>query len=547
MNKPGREEIARREIGVTLISKGWSRLLSLFFLFTVSLVPITQLLIDGGRGLELSFAPVSSEENGSWTARFVRANRGVLKTIDLLERDLEDKSFLRSTLLPPLQYFLTKYLGQGNEKVVPGRSGQLFYRPAVDYLIGPPFLDKNRQQQRAQGTEVWEQPLQPDPVRAIQGFAAQLGSQNIGLVVLPVPVKAAIRPAPLLLKKVNTPLANRSWDDFVKQLQEAGVEVFDIRRQLYDYEISAGDAYLATDTHWSPAAMEMVAERLGYFLLERYEGLSGSVAYRFHQLEESGIGDLHRMLRLAEGSSLFSAETVTMRQVLTPAGTFWQPDRKSPVLLLGDSFTNIYSSPGLGLGSGGGFAEHLSSRLQRPVDLLARNDDGAFSSREMLASELRHGRDRLAEKRVVVWEFNERELSLGDWKEIDMTPGELQPSEFFSLAPGERAEVQAVIAEISRSPRPGTIPYRDNIVTMHIVDLQGDKVTENKNQALVYGFGMRDNMMTPLASLRPGDRVSLRLSSWEEKETEYGSYRRTSLDDEMTELELPNWGVLNDD
>ena len=55
---------------------------------------------------------------------------------------------------------------------------------------------------------------------------------------------------------------------------------------------------------------------------------------------------------------------------------------------------------------------------------------------------------------------------------------------------------------------------------------------------------MRDNKMTPLASLRPGDRVSLTLSSWEERETEYGSYRRTSLDDEMIELELPNWGVI---
>ena len=546
MSKPGREEIARREIGVTLISKGWSQLLSLFFLITVFLVPITQLLIDGGRGLELSFASVSSEENGAWTARFARANRGVLKTIDLLERDLEDKSFLRSALLPPLQYLLTKYLGQGNEKVVPGRGGQLFYRPAVDTLIGPPFLDKDRQQLRAQGNEVWEEPVQPDPVRAIRRFGAELGSQNIGLVLLPVPVKAAIRPAPLLLKKVNAPLANRSWDDFVKQLQETGLEVFDIRRQLYDYEISPGDAYLATDTHWSPAAMEMVADRLGDFLMERYEGLSGNVGYRFHQFEESGKGDLHRMLRLAEGNSLFSSETVTIRQVLTPAGTFWQSDRKSPVLLLGDSFTNIYSSPGLGLGSGGGFAEHLSSRLQRPVDLLARNDDGAFSSREMLASELRHGRDRLAGKRVVVWEFSERELSLGDWKDIDMTPGNPQPSEFFSLAPGERAEVQAVVAEISRSPRPGTIPYRDNIITIHVVDLQGDKVTESKNQALVYGFGMRDNTMTPLASLRPGDRVSLTLLSWVEKETEYGSYRRTSLDDEMTELELPNWGVLND-
>ncbi len=252
MNTTGREEVARREIGVTLISKGWSRLLSLFFLFSVFLVPLTQLLIDGGRGVELSFASVQRAGNGSWTASFRGVNRGVLKTIDLLERDLEDKSFLRSMLLPPIQYLLVKYLGQGNEKVVPGRSGQLFYRPAVDYLIGPPFLDKNRQLQRTQGNEVWEEPSHPDPVRAIRLFGAQLASQGIDLVVLPVPVKAAVRAAPLLLKKIDTPLANRSWDDFVTQIEATGVTVFDTRNLLYDYELSSGDAYLATDTHWSP-------------------------------------------------------------------------------------------------------------------------------------------------------------------------------------------------------------------------------------------------------------------------------------------------------
>jgi hypothetical protein len=35
------------------------------------------------------------------------------------------------------------------------------------------------------------------------------------------------------------------------------------------------------------------------------------------------------------------------------------------------------------------------------------------------------------------------------------------------------------------------------------------------------------------------------LSAWEEVEGEYGSYRRSPLDDEMMELELPNWGTLH--
>lgn len=112
---------------------------------------------------------------------------------------------------------------------------------------------------------------------------------------------------------------------------------------------------------------------------------------------------------------------------------------------------------------------------------------------------------------------------------------------------GKELLVTGVIGAISRSARPGTVPYRDNILTIHVLDLQAGNVQLESDQALVYGWGMRDNQLTELASRRPGDSVSFKLSSWEELESEYGSYRRSPLDDEMIELELPNWGKLLDD
>ena len=36
---------------------------------------------------------------------------------------------------------MTGWLGAGNERVYPGRDGWLFYRPDVEYLTGPGFLD----------------------------------------------------------------------------------------------------------------------------------------------------------------------------------------------------------------------------------------------------------------------------------------------------------------------------------------------------------------------------------------------------------------------
>jgi alginate O-acetyltransferase complex protein AlgJ len=62
-------------------------------------------------------------------------------------------------------------------------------------------------------------------------------------------------------------------------------------------------------------------------------------------------------------------------------------------------------------------AEQLGFELQRPVDRLTRHDAGAWATRAMLADAMQRA-DRLAGKKVVIWEFAVRELSEGDWKII---------------------------------------------------------------------------------------------------------------------------------
>jgi alginate O-acetyltransferase complex protein AlgJ len=61
----------------------------------------------------------------------------------------------------------------------------------------------------------------------------------------------------------------------------------------------------------------------------------------------------------------------------------------------------------------------LALALGRPLDVIAQNDSGAFATRQALARELNAGQDRLAGKRVVIWEFASRELSVGDWIPLD--------------------------------------------------------------------------------------------------------------------------------
>jgi alginate O-acetyltransferase complex protein AlgJ len=124
------------------------------------------------------------------------------------------------------------------------------------------------------------------------------------------------------------------------------------------------------------------------------------------------------MLDLADGATAFQAETVWLRRVLQPDGSPWRSSRDADVLLLGDSFSNIYSLESMAWGTSAGFAEHLSLALQRPVDRLVQNDEGAFATRAMVQRDPA----RLQGKRVVIYQFAVRELSQGDWKVLPFSP-----------------------------------------------------------------------------------------------------------------------------
>ena len=74
----------------------------------------------------------------------------------------------------------------------------------------------------------------------------------------------------------------------------------------------------------------------------------------------------------------------------------------------------------MGWGSHGGLAEHLSFALGRPLDRLSRNDAGASASRRMLVDALIQNPDRLKDKQIVIWQFAERELAVGNWELLSL-------------------------------------------------------------------------------------------------------------------------------
>src|SRR4029453_7333506 len=168
-----------------------------------------------------------------------------------------------------------------------------------------------------------------------------------------------------------------SYGAFVQELRREGVLVLDPSQLLADARRSSPQ-YLATDTHWLPEAMEAVVDLVAAAIARQAPPpLASQSAYRVERAEVRNLGDTARMLDLPAGSTMYPRDAVWIRRILEPDGALWRSSRDADVLVLGDSFTNIYSLESMGWGTSAGFAEQLSYVLGRPVDRLRQKHKGA--------------------------------------------------------------------------------------------------------------------------------------------------------------------------
>ena len=547
-----RVEQAHAEVGHTAISRGTTWALVGLFLATVVAVPLVQHVHEFARTFEATrpqcctilgalpeAAATFREGSGSLVRRVLAANSTLLRRINEYEDQLEDEAVLRAVLLPPTQSVMTGWLGVGNEEAYCGRDGWLFFRAGVDHLTGPGFLDPRQLARRAASGNEWTPAPQPDPVKAIADFHRQLAARGIDLIVVPVPVKAAIHPTRLSARANGNgpPLRNASWGAFAEGLEAEGVKLYDPTPLLREMD---GDQYLATDTHWTPDAVVGVARDLAAFIRANCTLPTNRVPYLRREAEVEHLGDIAVMLNLPKGQRLYHPQTVSIQQVRTPDGVLWQPSRDADVLVLGDSFSNIYSLGGLGWGKGAGLVEQLSAELGRPMDRIVRNAGGAHATRQQLRHELRRGDDRLAGKRLVIYPFATRELSGGDWRLLDLALG-TSPARLPEFPPG-RIIVRGTVAAVAPVPKPGTVTYRECITAIHLTGVAATRGQLDADEILVFVWGMRDNRWTPAARYRKGQPLVLRLAPWGDVEPKLGRYNRIEVDDDDVLLLDTFWG-----
>ena len=496
------------------------------FLALIFLVPLSQLVIE-----------IVQKQDVQELTLFTRMP--TVANLRAYEDELDRKSVLKQWIQPHLQLALSQHLSQGNTNVVLGRPGWLFYRPGISFQMGPGLLNESRLKLREKELhESGEKQPAPDPRAAIRAFDADCRKAGVHLVVVPLPDKAMLQPGELMPGfEFSQPVevaTNSDYRRFVAELRQAGVDVFDVTPAT----LSPGSPprFLQQDTHWRPEWMETVALDLAAHL-SRQVAFSAESGRKFdvQDTQAQHLGDLVDMLRLPSSQTLFQPEAVTIRRVFSAGSeqAAWRPNPDADVLILGDSFCNIYCAPEMGWGDAAGFPAQLARFLERDVDVIARNGSGASGTRRELARRTAP----LKGKRVVIWQFAMRDLVQANWEVLPIPAAEEAGRPALPV-PGasERSAsgplvVEATVLAISDIPQPYSVPYKDCLtyIKVRVNKVEGDYADD---QMIAVFWGMRDNVLLPAAGYKPGQRLRLKVVSLREAELNLRTVRSADdLDD----------------
>ena len=321
------------------------------------------------------------------------------RNLHAYEQSLEETSLVVKQLRPWMQYLEWRFLADAGEKAVVGRHGWLFYRPSVRYVIerqtGAPESDS------------------ADPLPAIRSFRDQLQARGIRLLVVPVPNKESVYPEMLARRAEDAGVVVcEQTRRLLDQLEQCGIEyvdLFEVFRRARQEESRSDPRrlYLAQDSHWSPEGARVAAGAVARRVLDGGTVNRGDHAYVERSVTVRRHGDLVEMLQVPQIERALEPERLACLQVVqSDTRTPYRDAPESEVLILGDSFLRIYEQDEPGAA---GFIAHVARELGQPLTSIV-NDGGAST---LVRQELARRPTLLLNKRLVIWEFAERDIRYG--------------------------------------------------------------------------------------------------------------------------------------
>ena len=407
------------------------------FLIIICAPPLAQTVIEISRNQRVQFTDVF---------RY----RPTAKNLRQFEKTLEEKSWVQSKARPLMQQTLFHTVRDTGSKGVLGLDQWLFYRPDLRYLVEPDRLEHD------QGDTQWVersngQTQRDAAIQAIIRFSDQLKKRNICLLAVPIPGKPSVYP------DKATSRAQDSWKEFrsptqtlLEALQKAGVETVDLFKVFREARTTletnnSALLYLAQDTHWTPLGASIAAQHVASKLKAIAWAPEPKHDFVTKPAQVKRWGDILDMMQIPGIRSSFASQTVECNQVVDPVlgpllpspsdrpGTYRYPGQKSSVLVLGDSFCRIYQyaephSLGETNASGqetkrqlpgtAGFISQLALQLHSPVDAIVSDGGASTDVRRKLSTHP----EILEGKKVVIWEFVERDIPLGaaGWLDVPL-------------------------------------------------------------------------------------------------------------------------------
>jgi hypothetical protein len=261
-------------------------------------------------------------------------------------------------------------------------------------------------------------------VAAIVAWRDALAARGIRLLVVPAPNKESVYPDRLTRRiPAGRSVVSPTTRDLLARLKSANVECVDLFALFAEARTNpagsnASPLYLKQDSHWSPAGVALAAKSVARRLVERGWARPGQTDYQEKPAPVERLGDVLRMLQSARIERSAVAEKVPCVQVIrTDTGQLYHDESDAEVLILGDSFLRIYQQDEPGAA---GFLPQLAKELKQPLTSLV--SDGGAST--LVRQELHRRPALLKNKRVVVWEFVERDLRLGTegWQQVPLPP-----------------------------------------------------------------------------------------------------------------------------
>ncbi len=229
-----------------------------------------------------------------------------------------------SPALSPLVFktvvFLRTHIGMHN-KVVGGTNGWLFYEPELTYITSP---------------------LPTENIDRIVNFNRTLREHGMVLFVVPVPNKIDIYPEKFTDFPAPRPVKAERLE-IIEGLEKAGVRVIDLAPPFIEAKNNNIPVFDAFESHWTALGMEVagnvIAQRVKALLAEAEPAsyLDCGSAYAVNDTVLKGKGDL--LCRVCSDERL-AWYCLPVRRVVQPDGSLYEDDKKSKIMILGDSYVN---------------------------------------------------------------------------------------------------------------------------------------------------------------------------------------------------------------